>query len=218
MELDDDHRIVLRWASNSDIEYYGEPDDLVYETSGDIIVVDSSDKKKGLVGKFRLYYIDVGRAMNEDEEVYHVLDAHSEHLAEYFKPIFDSEDPNFSEQLLDLYSHEIYESNFLVIDRLEILPQFRGERLGLKILRHLIDRFSPSAGIVAIKPYPLQFEHEPLDKKKIDWKRKLELSQCSTDQKASTERLHQYYSELGFQILKNSKMMVLSTGHTLPSI
>ncbi len=136
----------------------------------------------------------------------------------YFKPIFNLEDPNFSEQLMDLYSHEIYESNFLIIDRLEILPQFRGERLGLKILRHLIDRFSPGAGIVAIKPYPLQFEHESLDEKKIEWRKKLELSQCSIDQKASIERLRQYYSELGFQILKNSKMMVLSTGHTLPSI
>ncbi|MDH3693805.1 MAG: hypothetical protein OER96_04460, partial [Gammaproteobacteria bacterium] len=56
--------VVMNWASESLVEGSGEPEDFMYETSGKLIYV-SVDDERSFVGRFRLYYIDVERAVNE---------------------------------------------------------------------------------------------------------------------------------------------------------
>ena len=66
---------------------------------------------------------------------------------------------DFNENFLEVVGHEVSDYNLLILDRLEIIiPQYRGKKLGLTILHHMIERFSAGASIVAMKPFPLQFE------------------------------------------------------------
>jgi len=74
----------------------------------------------------------------------------------------------------------------------------------------MIARFSAGASIVAMKPFPLQFE--PIrdgDRKK--WRDKMCLDQFSTDENIAKEKLHDYYHKLGFIHLSGTPMMVVST-------
>ena len=45
----------------------------------------------------------------------------------------------FSRRLHNLLGNEIEDSNFLILDRVELLPKYRGNGVGLLVLRSLIE-------------------------------------------------------------------------------
>lgn len=217
MSGEGDLTIVMSWSSESYVSEYPAPDDFIYETSGNLFGIDDNDDRE-LIGKFRVYYVDVECAINEGEPIFDVRDAHSSHLEEYFEPVFGSEAPDFSNRLLDLLGHEVLGCNLLILDRLEVLPQYRGKGLGLSVLRHMITRFSSGAALVAMKPFPLQFEAAPSSAAEKKWRTRLSLAQLPTDKDVATEKICQYYSKLGFLSLGSTPMMVMSTAWSLPFI
>jgi hypothetical protein len=215
MNREENFAILMNWSSESFVSEYPAPHDFVYETSGDLFNLDELERKE-FIGKFRVYYVDVERAMNQREPIYHVFDGHSAEVEEYFEPIFESEGYDFNENLLEVVSHEVSGYNLLILDRLEILPQYRRKKLGLTILHHMIERFSAGASIVAMKPFPLQFE--PIrDEDKKKWHDKMRLDQFPTDENIAIEKLYTYYRKLGFIHLNGTPMMVISTDWSLPT-
>lgn len=208
--------IGLSWSSESCILDYVEYSRFVYETAGNLFGIDDTERRK-LVGKFRVYYVDVMRAIDAGVPIILVLEAHSSQVAEYFDPIFGSSAPDFSHQVLEMLDYDIFGGNLLILDRLEILPQYRGKGIGLRVLHHMIERFSPGAAVVAMKPFPLQFEFPSSDAQKR-WRARLGLDQLSTDKGLATEKLRQYYSKLGFLRLSGTPMMIMSTACVLPAL
>ena len=215
MNWEEDFDILMSWSSESFVSEYPDPHDFVYTTSGDLFNLDEFERRE-FIGKFRFYYVDVERAMNEREPIYHVFDDHSAEVEEYYEPIFGSEGYDFNENLLEVVNHEVSGYNLLILDRLEILPQYRRKMLGLKILHHMIDRFSTGASIAAMKPFPLQFE--PIkDEARKKWNDKMRLDQFPTDEDIAIEKLYAYYRKLGFIRLSGTPMMVISTDWSFPT-
>ena len=151
--------------------------------------------------------------MNERMSLSDVLDAHSQETFDYFGDIFGENSPEFSDAVDQLLNSEIFQTNLLILDRLELLPRYRGNLLGLKIMAHMITRFSPGAGVVAIKPYPLQLEDT--DASDDEWRSKLLLDKFQSEEISSTEALINYYGKLGFEVLPETPYMVLSTSKQL---
>lgn len=215
MNREENFAILMNWSSESFVSEYPAPHDFVYETSGDLFNLNELECRE-FIGKFRVYYVDVERAMNQREPIYHVFDSHSAELEEYYEPIFESEGYDFNENLLEVVNHEVSSYNLLILDRLEILPQYRKKKLGLTILHHMIERFSAGASIVAMKPFPLQFE--PIrDEDKKKWRDRMRLDQFPTDKNIAIEKLYTYYRKLGFIHLSGTPMMVISTDWSLPT-
>ena len=73
--------------------------------------------------------------------------------------VLDPDETPFSRRLHNLLGNEIENFNFLILDRVELLPKYRGDGVGLLVLRSLIERFGAEAGVVGMKPFPLQLEH-----------------------------------------------------------
>jgi len=217
MNNENEYTIVMSWSSDSYITEDHDLQDVIYETSGDLFSVDENESRI-FIGKFQFYYVDVDRTINEGESLWLILDAHSTPLEEYFEPIFGSEAPGFSNALVNLLDHAVFSGNLLVINRLELLPEYRRKGIGLKVLRHIITRFSSGAAVVAIKPYPLQFEASSPADEKSEWRDMMKLDQISTDLKVATEKLRQYYGKLGFLRLEGTPFMVRSTAWALPSV
>ena len=201
----------LSWESCSSV-FAEDPNECVYEYAGDVLNEEESGKQTR-IGKFRAYYIDVERSMNERISLSDVLDAHSQETFDYFDDIFGENSPEFSDAVDQLLNSEIFQTNLLILDRLELLPRYRGDLLGLKIMAHMITRFSPGAGVVAIKPYPLQLEDA--DASDDEWRSKLLLDKFQSEEKLSTEALIDYYGKLGFEVLPETPYMVLSTSKQL---
>jgi len=104
----------MSWSGENYVSEYADPHDFVYETSGDLFHLDEFEGRES-IGKFRVYYVDVERAMNEREPIYYVLDDHSAEVAEYFEPIFESEGYDFNENLLETVGHEVTGYNILIL-------------------------------------------------------------------------------------------------------
>jgi len=195
-----------------------DPGDYLYPICGRITEMDD-DEGDILVGKFRLYYVDIASAIDTGFiDVFDIFDSHSDSTAEYYDSLFDPDTTGFSENLQQLFNYEIFGLSLLIIDRLELLPGYRGKNLGLTIMRRLIQRFSPGAGVVAIKPFPLQFEQSIPAEDKIGWHAEMQLSSFRETEQDSIRKLQNHYGKLGFVEMKSTPHMILSTARRLPSI
>src|SRR5205085_12479330 len=102
--------------------------------------------------------------------------------------------------------YEVYGIDLLILDRLEILPEYRGRRLGLACLYRCIQQFWHGAGLVVLKPFPLQFENNG---HKSEWRESLELGKFGKYLKSSRSKLEKYYATLGFEKLPRTEIMAM---------
>lgn len=201
----DDHFIMLEFDQASAVLSDEEPSRFLYETTGRIVGIGEEDDSV-LIGKFAVFYVNVAAAVNEETSLYDVMDTTAAAF-DYFAAIFDPQTEDIATGLDELLNFEFGYGNILILDRLEILPAFRGHRLGLAIMKQLIERFGVGAELVAIKPFPLQGEGRPLEPGA--WRDSLELEKLGGDFETSSAKLRQYYSELGFKRLEPTPYMFL---------
>jgi hypothetical protein len=180
----------------------------VYE--GDLFVFlvgeQEKDDREHPAGQARLFVLNADAAEHDDESLFDVLDQREETAA--YIPLLGDDAGNFSRAVCKILAEEmVFCRNMLILDRLEILPRFRGQQLGLKYVRTAISRFGIGCRLAAIKPFPLQFEG------KIGSIRGSEYVEPSksmlADFNAATKKLKKYYAHEGFVSLKNSDLMVL---------
>jgi len=198
--------VVLSWSAESFVSASGEPHDFIYETDGDLLAIDDADNRS-LIGKFRLYYIDVERALNDGMPIFDVFDSYAQTF-DYYDSLFGNNSPEFSDALMKILDYDVFGSNVLILDRLEILPKYRGRGLGLSVMRNMIARFAGGAAVIAIKPFPLQFEPESSAEDQKKWRADLGLTTLSKNKRNATKKLRNYYSRLGFVSMRGTSFMV----------
>jgi len=203
-----DSNITVTWEVEEDIEKY-ESSQFIYETSGDVFIQDGDIQsgEKLHIAKFTTYFANCSGARKERADLLEVFDAHSQNMYEYYAAIYDPRHPRFKQRLQNLFNWPISGNNLFVVDRLEILPEFRGYGFGLKIIDFLIARLGLGAGLVAIKPYPLQFETN-VGKYDQEWTSKMRLGDLSKNEKQAFKILQDYYSKLGFIKFPKTPYMV----------
>lgn len=211
MLTDDDYFYLRIGASDCALEY-DDPSHHAYSTRGDVIALDDEGNEI-LAGKFHLYYLDVAAALNANVSVFDIFDCRTQ-TVDYFTAIFDPDTLDTSEKLLKLFKYPGGWGNVLILDRLEILPGFRGHNLGLVVMRRLIERFGAGAFLVAIKPFPLQHENKSEDD--AEWRSTLQLAELDKDLRRATAKLRRHYAKLGFKALKGTPFMFLATDYPLP--
>lgn len=202
--------LVLKWNGDSSPVEAGEPDDFVYEYNGSIFSLDDNENET-LVGRFRLFYVDLDAS---SMSVYDTLNARQETFA-FYTPLFNQRTGDYKESIYNQVEDLIHR-NLLILDRVEILPKFRGRNIALIVMRRLIERFGQGAGLVALKAYPLQFE--AADKNRDGWRGKMALKSFASDEKTCTAKLKKHYKRLGFLTVRGTPFMVWSTAFRLPSI
>jgi hypothetical protein len=152
----------------------------VAEFSGNLIVAleEDEDDKEYPAGEARLFVVNAEGAERDGESLYEVLDLRSDTAA--YIPLLGQEAGNFSTAVCKLLGEEmVFSRNMPIVDRLTIIPKFRGQELGLRYLRTALIRFSLGCRIAAIKPFPLQFESKVNDSNKNEFQ-------------AATAKLKQY--------------------------
>ncbi len=93
-----------------------------------------------------------------------------------------------------------------IVDRLEILPEFRGKKIGLASLVWCLRQYARECGVVALKCFPLQFECSEMGEPA--WRREMQFGKLSRDRKRSLAKLKKYYGSLGFKVLPVGDIMV----------
>lgn len=140
-----------------------EPSRFIQEVTGKIAFEDDQGNRLP-AGEIHLYVIDIEGAVSEREDVFAVFDSHRDTVrcfeALYEVDSFDTVQFKASvDKLLDIEGQ--WRPNVLLLNRLTIFPKFRNQGLGLEVLRRAILRYRIGTGIVALYPFPLQFEGRP---------------------------------------------------------
>jgi hypothetical protein len=191
-------------------DYVNILDGLIYYSSEDI----EANGCEEIIGAFRMIIIDANSAKESQISLFDVYDCDAE-ASEFFDNFVNLDDEEFTIELSDFLESEFVFSgnNVLIIDRIGIRPEYRGNKLGLIVLRNLIRRFSKGISVVAIKPAPFEFTTSHIKQNFIDW-------QCSEVKKNSIEaiKLGKYYQKLGFTKINNSAFLVLGTAKKLPKL
>lgn len=166
------------------------------------IWLDNEDESQHkLVGKGDLYNILLGAAINDEMDEFQIFDW-TESLTDLGNEIYDFEENDFCEAVSDYYDGEFYNPNVFFINRLELLPAYRGHCLGKKIIKDIYHRFSSACGLFVLKAFPLQKAIR--DKNLSDWDELMKFHRLEQDEEKATYKMYSYYQSLGFtNILKN---------------
>lgn len=158
-----------------------------------------------LIGKVRLFYLDMGAISETNISVFDLFDIRGE-TEPFYSALIDYDTNDFKSDLEEILGEYIIDLNLLIVDRLEILPEFRGNNIGLECLRRCLQHCARGCGVVALKCFPLQFEGAGLDDPA--WRRKMQIGKLSRDHKRSLAKLKKYYASLGFKVLPGTDFMV----------
>ena len=121
-------------------EWSGDGGPYLSEYEGEILLgLENNIDECLLAGRARLFIVNPDAA--EDEEapsLFELLDLRGETAA--YLPLLHSTEPNmFSPAVRRILGEEVVPSrNILILDRLEILPEFRRQQLGLRYIRTAI--------------------------------------------------------------------------------
>lgn len=192
-----------------------EPDDFLREYTGRVTIPGEDWDEVVEVGRFRAFYAYTEAAVNERISIFDLFDTRSETIG--FYALYD-EDHCFNEATRKAAKSDYsFDANLLILDRLEIFPPHRGKSYGLKALVGLIHWLQPGAGMVAMKPFPLQFEASvrDLDPEAPD---PMALKQFKGTFMSARAKLRRHYAKLGFRLVAKTDFMVRAVDLPLPRL
>lgn len=142
-----------------------EPTRFSHVWAGAVTLFQEDEEEDVEIGSFEAIYVDVEGAVSEKDSVFDVFDSRQETIG-YYEDLYEHGMVNFKPSIIKAACGDDYlwSPNLLVLDRLIIAPEFRGKGRGLVALRGLMQILRPGAGLVAMKPFPLQYEAHFLDK------------------------------------------------------
>jgi hypothetical protein len=177
-----------------------DPIDWIKEINGEVFICEEDGEK--IVAQCRHFFIDLE---NSKVAADYLLDIR--HEIAPFISLYESGTSSFTEEFLDIMEHDIWNSNLLVIDRIEILPNFRGKGLAGLIIEDAINSFSPRTDLAVLKAFPLQLEYKTTKHKPKKWERMMALSNLENNEAIARNKLISLYKSLGFIMIENNEIM-----------
>lgn len=190
-KIEDDYDIKFRYSFSSGL---GPMEELRYVREIDLYIelFNIDGQILEVIGEVNFLSIYLENAINNEEPIYDILDAHSEYLARHSFAVFDFNNLDFREPIHEYYNHQIFGSNFCLIKEVKILPPYRKMNLGIKALKDIIFHFSSGTSLFLIQPFPLQFGSKRIDNS-------YQLDQMEKDEQKAFNNLKEYYKSYGFE-------------------
>ena len=166
--------------------------DFVHSILGRVFVKSEEVRDEEDAGYLRASLVQFGDAMDRGISTERLGDGIEGSIAEYWELLFDLESGYWREEIQDEY--EASGCDLLIIDCVEIRPRWRGLGVGPAAVDRTIDIFGPGCGLVACKPWPLQFTPAfARDQKAL---KRLKAPDVGRDE--AVRKLRAYWSRLGF--------------------
>jgi predicted GNAT family acetyltransferase len=178
--------------------------DFVRSIMGRIFAKIEDDGEEKETGYIRASLVQFGEATDHGISTERLGDGIDGNIAEYWEHLFDLDTGYWKEEIHGEF--EALECDLLIIDCVEIHPKLRGRGIGPSVIDRTIDIFGAGCGLVACKPWPLQFTPAyARDRKEL---KKLKAPSVGRDD--AIHKLRTYWSRLGFWPLGESGIYLLS--------
>ena len=160
--------------------------------------------------------VQMGRIINDGASILELYDSCDQYFHDIYGELFEPENDEFTETLQRQFKELGSGSDVLLIDNVELLPAYRGKRVGLAAVHRLIDVYGAWNCLVIIPIYPPQF-YTYLDD--TDWKRKMSTDLFTKDEETARAKLERYCGKLGFERIWDSRYLcALCTNNKYPSL
>lgn len=180
-------------------------------------IIDTETKE--LMGRAIAYVFDAEAALADGYLAFDVLDGVTASTVPFVELFSDVVPDSYSKRVLRVLGDDMVVSNrTLIIDRLEVLPKFRGRGIGMACLLLIVRHLGMGCRIATLKPFPLQNELEPFDAEEVEWRGRLDLGSFPKQPSRATRKLKEYYGRLGFVPIPRTETMVLDLERNLPTL
>ena len=203
-ETDSDENVVASVEFVIRTELYDSVEtDFVHTILGRITAEPQSRGKED-AGHIGASLVQFGEALNHGISAERLGDGISGDISEYWEHVFDVEAGYPKEEIQNEF--EVVDLDLLIIDYVTVFPKFRGLGIAESAIHRTIDIFGAGCGMVACKPWPLQFtpsvagDPEALKK----------LAPPDVGKAEALRKLRSYWSRLGFWPLGNTGLYLLS--------
>jgi hypothetical protein len=170
-------------------------------------------ESKVIVGRVCALLIQVGRVADAGENLLDIMDGESSELGKYHCTFFKSDQCDYNDCVRQQFD-DIYGLDLLIINNVEIRPKFQKMGLGLLAITRTMDLFGENCGLVAIKPFPLQFRNY-LDP---DWLPPDGVENPEAAFRAATQKLRNYWARAGFKRVAGTDYYALCPARKRPSL
>lgn len=171
------------------------------------------DDSDATIGYVTAFLIQVGRVADAGQDLGEIMDAESSELSECHSTFFKPHQCDYKDSIRRQFV-DICPSDLLILDRLEIQPAFQKRGIGLLAVSKTIDTFGESCGLVAMKPFPLQFRsyRDPA------WSPPADVVDPQAAFRAAREKLRKYWSRAGFKRVNGTDYWALCPALKRPSL
>jgi len=168
------------------------------------IIAESETHGEEDAGNIRASLIQFSEALDHGISTERLGDGISGDIAEYWEYLFDPETGRPKEEIQNEF--QMVDLDLLIIDYIVIHPEFRGLGIAESAIHRMIDIFGTACGLVACKPWPLQFTPSSAN----DPKALEQLALPDVSEGEAIRKLRSYWSRLGFWPIRNTGIYVLS--------
>jgi len=170
------------------------------------ICADDYEQTTKVIGKasFKIVYID--QAINAGYDFYEMFDSIDKYTIDFAVQLFDFEWNEVNEDILKYYKYDCHALNICMLDRIEILPEFRGHKIATKVIKDIVFHFSTTCGLFVLQVFPLQFEGHTGESD--DWHKQLNLTLFESKEAVAFKRLSNYYRGIGFDKIPGYKNLL----------
>ena len=167
------------------------------------------------IGALEAYYLDIEMAITQNYDIFELYDAII-NLTDYYAALYDADDHwFFKETVVDEFGGNVINANLLVIHKIEILPEYRGQKIGLAVIYKTIQQIGHGCGFIALMPAPLQFS---LYKDNDRWQKTMNVSDFVQNETVAIKKLGIYYGKLGFRQIGDSGVYILNPALKQPDL
>jgi hypothetical protein len=196
-------QVVMEFSLRARVRDEPAEEDFIQSIRGRILVGPDTDQCTTGAGQVTATLVQFGEALNYGISAERLGDGVDGYIAEYWEALCDG-DFGWKAKVQNQFNAE--PGDLLIVDSVEVYPDFRGRQLGIASVNRLIDVFGPGCGLVACKPLPLQFTPEfkenpvALERLKIP----------AISPKAAEIKLREYWCKAGFHALGKTGIYLIA--------
>lgn len=211
-----EYYVALRFSENDcSGDDHSDCANYVHSVEGRIALLDMGGKLLDEIGEFSIWIVDTEGLVAQDVSIYQAYDVHAETFG-YFEDLVDFDVQwDFKLPVLEALDcvGEVLASGMLIVSDLGIAPAYRGRDFGLIALKTIIQRFRMGMGIVAMRPFPLQYANL-----RPDVREELALDTFKGSERATLMKIRAHFGRLGFKLIPGTDVMALETIRPLENL
>lgn len=179
-----EYDILLKYKIHSYLPTGQDPEEYLFNIRFKVIGL--NEGREIVLGEGHATQVRIEQARYDHASLHDIFDV-DQGLTDMARALFDTDFTDYHPGVLKRFEDNFFGEDILIVRRLILTPQFRGQKIGLAVLHSVITDFGLGCGMVAIKPYPI-----------------------SGPVQSGREKLRKYWARLGFERVGRSDFWALS--------